>query len=300
MKELIKCTFCGKEYSNMGIGSHIWRMHGEGVNHDSKTKNNIPWNKGLTKENNESLKNISEHLKNKIKNGEFIPHSTLNYKHTDETRQKMSIARSSRTTNIGRGKYGWYKGYWCDSTWELAFVIYNLDHDIKFERNKEGFEYVYNGELHRFYPDFILEDGNYVEIKGYMNDKDPEKLKQFKHPLKLIRNTEIKPYIDYVTETYNVKLYEMEFLYDDKIIELQKKKEIYEFEKNERKIIRLEKRNKTIEERKNIIRNINDIDYSKSGWGNKISKVLGLSPQKTVKFIKEYMLDELKPFFNNK
>ncbi|MEI7942893.1 MAG: hypothetical protein WCH76_06985 [Candidatus Riflemargulisbacteria bacterium] len=36
----------------------------------------------------------------------------------------------------GRGKHGWYKGIWCDSSWELAWVMYHLDHGIPFERNK--------------------------------------------------------------------------------------------------------------------------------------------------------------------
>ena len=36
----------------------------------------------------------------------------------------------------GRGKKGWYKGYWCDSTWELAWVIYQLDNGKVPVRNK--------------------------------------------------------------------------------------------------------------------------------------------------------------------
>lgn len=30
----IKCEICGKEYSKKGIGTHIWRAHGDGKNHD--------------------------------------------------------------------------------------------------------------------------------------------------------------------------------------------------------------------------------------------------------------------------
>lgn len=60
----------------------------------------------------------------------------------------------------GYGKHGWYKEYWCDSSWELAYVIYNLDHNIKFKRNYQGFTYIFNNKLHKFYPDFILEDRN--------------------------------------------------------------------------------------------------------------------------------------------
>lgn len=35
----------------------------------------------------------------------------------------------------GRGKSGWYKGFWCDSSWELAFLIYHLEHEIPISRN---------------------------------------------------------------------------------------------------------------------------------------------------------------------
>lgn len=110
----------------------------------------------------------------------------------------------------GRGKHGWYKNYWCDSSYELSFVIYNLDHNIRFERNKIGFDYVYNNENYKFYPDFIV-DGKYIEIKGYFNDKQLEKIKQFPHNLDVIDKVKIKPYLTYAIEKYGqnfIELYE--------------------------------------------------------------------------------------------
>lgn len=50
-------------------------------------------------------------------------------------------------------------------------MIYNLDHGIKFERCKEKFEYEFEGKKHNYYPDFKLEDGTYVEIKGYSTSR---------------------------------------------------------------------------------------------------------------------------------
>jgi len=38
--------------------------------------------------------------------------------------------KGGKRIGSGRGKSGWYKGYWCDSSWELAYVIYNIDHDV--------------------------------------------------------------------------------------------------------------------------------------------------------------------------
>ena len=52
----------------------------------------IAWNRGLTKENNESLKKASQTLKNKYKSGEVI-HSWLGRRHTKETKLKISKAR---------------------------------------------------------------------------------------------------------------------------------------------------------------------------------------------------------------
>ena len=54
-------------------------------------------------------------------------------------------------------KWGTYKGIHCDSSWELAYVMYNLDHDIEFERCIDHFTYYdKNGKSHEYFPDFIL------------------------------------------------------------------------------------------------------------------------------------------------
>ena len=36
----------------------------------------------------------------------------------------------------GKGKKGWYKGIFCDSTYELVFVIYYKDHEIPIKRSE--------------------------------------------------------------------------------------------------------------------------------------------------------------------
>jgi len=67
---------------------------------------------------------------------------------------KLRGSIGGRRHGSGRGKQGWYKGYWCDSSWELAWVIYSLDHNIKFVRYNGYFEYEFNGKIHKYYPDF--------------------------------------------------------------------------------------------------------------------------------------------------
>src|SRR5205814_5200704 len=67
----------------------------------------------------------------------------------------------------GRGKKGWYRGHWCDSTYGLAFGVWALDHEIPFERNLEFFPYEYERRVLQWMPDFLLADGTYIEIQGY-------------------------------------------------------------------------------------------------------------------------------------
>lgn len=110
----------------------------------------------------------------------------------------------------GRSKSGWYKGYYCGSSYELAWVIYNIDHKIKFERNYEGFDYEFEGEKHKYYPDFI-KDGIYYEIKGFKRKNDDAKFKYFPHELKVLFKKNLKEIFTYVKNTYGnnfIELYE--------------------------------------------------------------------------------------------
>lgn len=59
---LVQCPDCGKWFSSKGIGTHRWRVHGEGK--DFKPFMNKPaWNKGLTKETSESVRRQAEQLR---------------------------------------------------------------------------------------------------------------------------------------------------------------------------------------------------------------------------------------------
>ncbi len=97
----------------------------------------------------------------------------------------------------GTHKAGWYAGIYCNSSWELAWVLYQQAHGIDFARNREAFNYVYEGRVHAFYPDFRLGDGSYVEIKGYANDKWQEKKRQFPHALIVLNAAEMRPILDW-------------------------------------------------------------------------------------------------------
>ena len=165
------------------------------------------WNKGLTKDSDDRIKKISETLKQKYKNKEIVS-PMLGKHHTEEAKRKCSKCGGYKK-GCGRGKKGWYKGYWCDSSWELAYIIYNLDHGIKVERNKKFFNYEYNGKIRKYYPDFILEDGTYVEIKGYQSKLDDIKFLSFPENLKIINFNNDSTILNYVIGKYGKNFIEL-------------------------------------------------------------------------------------------
>lgn len=106
----------------------------------------------------------------------------------------------------GRSKSGRYKGIYCGSTYELCWVIYNMDHNISFERCNLAIDYEYKGELHKYYPDFILEDGTLIEIKGYYQETvsiKEEAAKRLGYNIKILYKEDLEKEIKYVKDTYN-------------------------------------------------------------------------------------------------
>lgn len=98
---------------------------------------------------------------------------------------------------------GVYKGIWCDSTWELAFVLYNLDHCIVFQRARTGFPYYWRRKRHWYYPDFLMEDGTYIEIKGIMDSKSKRKIESLTSvKLIVLGPKEMKHILDYAEVKY--------------------------------------------------------------------------------------------------
>jgi hypothetical protein len=103
----------------------------------------------------------------------------------------------------GRGKKGFYVGIWCDSSWELAWILFSIDHGVSFRRNEQGFDYLdAEGISRKYHPDFILGDGSYIEIKGWKNSQHEYKLQAFPHPIQVLEKQEMKPILDYVQMKY--------------------------------------------------------------------------------------------------
>ena len=166
------------------------------------------WNKGLTKETDVRVKNAalktSQILTNNFKTGKLKPR-----KWSKQAREQQSKIAKKRCIggyhrHGGRGIRGWYRGFWCDSSWELAWVIFNLEHNINFTRCNERFEYEYEGKKHTYNPDFILENGEYVEIKGWSCNKWKAKVEQFPKGkiLHILMKEQMLPILKYVETKY--------------------------------------------------------------------------------------------------
>lgn len=126
---------------------------------------------------------------------------------------RSKILGGARPHN-GYGKGGSYKGIHCDSTYELAFLIYCLDHKIDIVRNKESFEYHLVEDLcytvHRYYPDFYLpEYDTFIEIKGRHEELVDIKLeavkKSGKH-IEILYQEDLEFAFTYVQDNYPVKI----------------------------------------------------------------------------------------------
>lgn len=183
---------------------------------DSRISLKIPWNKGKIGVYSDEYRNkISQSLIGKSKGTASTPEAEKERKQKISKTMKQNPSSGGLRHGSGRGKKGWYKGFWCDSSWELSWVIYNLDHEVVFERNHVGFEYDYNGQKRKYYPDFIINE-TYYEIKGRrsfekMDDENRQKISQFKFNLKVLYEKDMKMYLSYVVNKYGkdyIKLYE--------------------------------------------------------------------------------------------
>ena len=210
------CKFCNTHNSpnKSGLTRHEKHCH----SNPNRIPQKDPWNKGLglvealelgiiTKDTYDSI------LLGNIRGGKKSTGigSTLE----KEIERKRKISDQAKLKNggyrqgSGRGKKGWYKGFFCDSSYELAYLIYCLDHNIDIKRNTEQRKYEYQGTIKNYIPDFIVQ-GEFVEIKGYKSDQWEAKLKS-NPDIKILYGKDLKEVFEYVNKIYGkdfIRLYE--------------------------------------------------------------------------------------------
>ena len=168
----------------------------------------IPWNRGLKWEEMYDADVLQRQRANRSSRIESAQRALAQSQELEQ-RRREKLSQVARLRGLGgyergsgRGKKGWYRGYWCDSTYELVFVVWALDHEIPFERNLEFFPYEYKGKVLRWMPDFRLADGSYIEIKGYLTEQSRAKFEFFYRALQVFTHTELRRMFEYVHGKY--------------------------------------------------------------------------------------------------
>jgi hypothetical protein len=106
----------------------------------------------------------------------------------------------------GRSKSGYFKGIYCGSTYELCWLIYQLDHNLNVSRFEQTL--ISNGI--KYIPDFY-QDGKIIEIKGYEKENTVNiktKVAQDNgYEVVVLRKEQLQKCFDYVKNKYNTQKY---------------------------------------------------------------------------------------------
>lgn len=160
----------------------------------------------------EERKEQGRRLSERYKLGELIQHPTI---HSDASKKNLSDIAIKRglggyVKGSGRGKRGWYNGFFCDSSYELAYVIYCLEHNISIQRNTQKRQYIFEERIRNYTPDFIV-NNEIVEIKGFSTPQWEAKL--LANPdVKVLYKKDLKHIFEYVIMKYGkdfINLYEV-------------------------------------------------------------------------------------------
>lgn len=171
--ETFICKYCGKQCKNKNsLAQHEIRCK-ENPNR-IRCQNNlnslgkIPWNKGLTKETDERIKNQAEKFKQNYKDGKFKVWCDGLTKETDERVNNLSIKISDTVTNkskegewqvsFSKSNIYTYNGVKLHGLWELNFAKFLDSKNIKWERPNIKVEYIFEDKKHYYTPDFYLVD----------------------------------------------------------------------------------------------------------------------------------------------
>lgn len=143
----------------------------------------------------------------------LVTHNQRDKKYCSE--DCLSKHRGGYREGSGRSYSGRYKGIFCGSSYELAWVIYNLDHDIAFER----FDGVLQNDKVKYIPDFYIRQTNtIVEIKGFVADQEKlnnkiQLVKDSGYNISILFENDLQHIFKYVKNKYGndfIKLYENE------------------------------------------------------------------------------------------
>ncbi len=202
-----KCPYCDKEYSKMGIMTHI-NYHKNPLSFQGKNNGmygKVGKNQYIkAKENNEVFIPSYKELKGRTKTAiarNKIRWSMPNAREIFSQKIREAIKRNpdaySANNVCGRTKLYDKLDSLGNKTklngkWELSVAEYLNKNKIRWINKIKPFNYIWENRSHLYFPDFYLIDLNiYIEVKGYERARDHAKWKSVKN-LIILRKKEIK------------------------------------------------------------------------------------------------------------
>jgi len=173
---MCKCNYCDKVYSKNGIGTHIWRTHGEGINWTGcndgyRDGTKTIWNKGQSKECNASVKKSANTLSRRYKSGEL----TLNgpFARGYWTKQKRK-ERSQARKQFLKEHPGMHPNRILANNKKHMSYPERIAYDY-LKRNNIVFEY--QKSIDRFFVDFCI-NKTVIEVDGeYWHNEEMDKIR---------------------------------------------------------------------------------------------------------------------------
>lgn len=177
-----------------------------------RARQRMNWNKGLTKETDERVRKTGETLKIRIQQGLVSPHCG---KASTEEKEKERCRKISqkRISYLETSPHVLWKtlsnGLKVQGNWEYNVGEKLLTQGYTLKRTRLCYD-----EIHTYTPDFDLGNGIYIEVKGWLSNRDVKKYKKVKkdNPNIKIYLMEHKEYYDFINDV--IKLEECRDLYE--------------------------------------------------------------------------------------
>ena len=273
---MFKCQFCGKEVSNKGCLVIHEKSCKKNPNREKcqnrkgnrgNTKGYAAWNKGVTKETDERIKNRTITWQNNYKNGNFKlnPHKWTNEEKLNLSNKRKQWLLEHKDQHVW-GRDSKFLSEPCENLKQ-----YLKDKGINFVEEYEPFDDI-NYCLDIAWPDEKIA----IEVNGnqhYNRDGSLSKYYQKRHNLFISRGWKI--FEIHYTKCYNININDFNNIlklpiYDKEYVgKYFSKKEIKEQEKLKIKEIKQKQKQEIEEQHKQIICNLinnSGIDFTKSGW----------------------------------
>jgi len=188
---MYKCNKCNKDFEK----KQSYAAHRSHCSETTKRKYGA-WNKGLTVETDIRVKRNTDAVKQAYNTGKAKIWCDGLTKDNDDRLLKLSKKVQSTVMNkvkngiwhnsFSRARTHEYNGMKFYGKWELGYAKWLDENSIKWRQVKERFYYEYEEKEHYYTPDFyLIDDRQYIEVKGYPTEKDYAKWKWFPKDLKL-------------------------------------------------------------------------------------------------------------------